>query len=85
MKSPYTFPNRDCTNDIGIKVPCAYGVSPDSKTYSYASVTEENAKNNAKSVNFYSVEEKCGESLPADYFTANRIVDLHNQYRSQVR
>ena len=65
---------------------CANGVSPESKQYSYASVPKnsELSKNKAKSANFYSVENKCGESLPADYYTANRIIDLHNQYRSQV-
>ena len=62
---------------------CANGVSPESKQYSYASVPKDSEipKNKAK---FYSVEGKCGESLPADYYTANRIIDLHNQYRSQV-
>ena len=65
---------------------CANGVSPESKQYSYASVPKDSDinKNKAKSSNFYSVEDKCGESLPADYYTANRIIDLHNQYRSQV-
>ena len=36
-------------------------------------------------MNGYAIDEKCGESLPADYYTANKIVDLHNQYRAQVR
>ena len=57
-------------------------MSPNSTTYSFASVPKKIPKSN---INGYAIEEKCGESLPADYFTANKIVDLHNQYRAQVR
>ena len=79
---PYIFKNRDCKNNVGQKVPCAHGVSPNSTVYSFASVPKKSPKSN---INGYAVDEKCGESLPADYYTANKIVDLHNQYRAQVR
>ena len=63
-------------------MPCAHGVSPNSTVYSFASVPKKSPKT---TINGYAIDEKCGESLPADYFTANKIVDLHNQYRAQVR
>ena len=85
-KIPLVYPNRDCTNNLGVKVTCANGILPESKQYSYASVPKDSEIpwDKEKSANFYSVEDKCGESLPADFYTANRIIDLHNQYRSQV-
>ena len=79
---PYIFTNRDCKNNVGQKVPCAHGVSPNSTIYSFASVPKKLPKS---SINGYAIDEKCGESLPADYYTANKIMDLHNQYRAQVR
>ena len=79
-KSPLDiYTNPDCTNNLGVKVPCAHGLSPDSTKYSFASVPI----NEPKSVKTYAIN-TCGEPLPADSYTANSIVDLHNQYRAQV-
>ena len=77
------YTNPDCTNNLGVKVPCAHGVSPESTKYSFASVPKNEPNLKPKSVKTYAIN-TCGESLPANSYTANAIVDLHNQYRAQV-
>ena len=36
--NPYIFANQNCKNNVGKVVPCAYGISPESTVYSFASV-----------------------------------------------